>query len=90
MAPNPPIEVELLKKFSAQNITKEIKVSQMENLVHDFDVQKIIRLNERLQAYYKSVGDDRTLDLLDRMTVVMEELTEIINQVKSKRISLEQ
>jgi hypothetical protein len=53
-------------------------------------VQKIITLNERLQAYYKSVGDDRTLDLLDRMTLAMNELTEIIEQVKEKRISLEQ
>gem|GEM_PF-3369424 len=30
------------------------------------------------------------LELLDQMTLIMKELTEIINQVKAKRISLEQ
>jgi uncharacterized coiled-coil DUF342 family protein len=62
----------------------------MENLVHDFDVQKIITLNEKLQTYYRNIGDERTLELLDRMTLAMNELSEIIEQVKAKRISLEQ
>lgn len=85
-----PEELRLLQKFSEQNMTKEVKVSQMEELVQNFDVQKIIDLNQRLQAYYKKIGDEQALDLLDRMTLAMDELSEIINQVKSKRISLEQ
>lgn len=62
----------------------------MEELIHDFDVQKLLDLNTRLRTYYEKVGDEKALDLLDRMTIVMNELTEIIEQVKQKRISLEQ
>lgn len=83
-------EIQLLQKFSEQNMTKESKVAQMEELVQNFDVQKIIHLNQRLQEYYKKVGDEQALDLLDRMTLAMNELSEIIDQVKAKRISLEQ
>lgn len=90
MAKKPPAELEILKKLSTQNATKEVRVSQMEELVQNFDVQNIIALNERLQKYYKSIGDERALDLLDRMTLAMNELSEIIEQVKTKRISLEQ
>ncbi len=62
----------------------------MENLIHNFDAQKLLDLNERLRTFYKKVGDEKALGLLDRMTVVMNELTEIIDQVQAKRISLEQ
>lgn len=62
----------------------------MEELIHDFDVQKLLDLNTRLRAYYEKVGDTKALDLLDRMTIAMNELTEIIEQVQAKRISLEQ
>ncbi|MBP7806599.1 hypothetical protein KA057_02870 [Candidatus Gracilibacteria bacterium] len=83
-------ELQLLKDIEAANQIKESKVNQMESLIHNFDVQKIITLNERLQKYYKAIGDERTLDLLDRMTLAMNELSEIIEQVQTKRISLEQ
>ena len=83
-------EAKLLEDFSAKNAEKTEKVASMEDLVHNFDIQHIITLNEKLRTYYKKIGDDHTLELIDRMTIVMEELTEIINQVKSKRISLEQ
>jgi hypothetical protein len=83
-------ELQLIEEARLDNTEKSEKVSQMENLVHDFDVQKILKLNERLRTYYKSKGDAEALELIDRMTIVMQELTEIINQVKSKRITLEQ
>ncbi len=85
-----PPEIELIQQ--AQNLQKKKSgvVSEMEDMVNSFDIQKILNLNEKLKAYYKKVGDEEALDLLDRMTVVMDELSEIINQVKSKRISLEQ
>lgn len=83
-------EIELLQNFWAKNAEKSEKVWQMEKLVNNFDIQKLLNLNTRLRAYYEQEGDGKALDLLDRMTVIMEELSEIINQVKKKRISLEQ
>lgn len=83
-------EVELMQKVQELQQKKSGVVSQMEDMVENFDVQKILNLNEKLKAYYKKVGDEEALDLLDRMTIVMDELSEIINQVKAKRISLEQ
>jgi len=83
-------EVELMQKTQELQQKKSGVVSQMEDMVENFDVQKILNLNEKLKAYYKKVGDEEALDLLDRMTIVMDELSEIINQVKAKRISLEQ
>lgn len=83
-------ELEFIEHAGVENAQKSEKVSQMENLVHDFDVQKILKLNEKLRVYYKSKSDTEALELIDRMTIVMQELTEIINQVKAKRISLEQ
>jgi SpoU rRNA methylase family enzyme len=83
-------ELELIEHAGVENAQKSEKVSEMENLVHNFDIQKIIKTNDKLRAYYKKVGDSEALELIDRMTIVMQELTEIINQVKSKRITLEQ
>lgn len=85
-----PEEIKILEEFQNKNSIKTKKVSQMEDLVHNFDVKYVLDLNERLRIFYKKVGAPEMLDLLDRMTVVMRELTEIINQVKAKRISLEQ
>jgi glycerol dehydrogenase-like iron-containing ADH family enzyme len=85
-----PEEIQILEEFQSKNSIKTNKVSQMEDLVHNFDVKYVLDLNERLRIFYKKVGAPEMLDLLDRMTVVMRELTEIINQVKAKRISLEQ
>lgn len=85
-----PEEIKILQDFNEQNASKNTKVGKMEDLVHNFDIQWMIDLNERLRAFYKKIGDTKILDLLDRMTIVMQELTEIINQVKSKRLSLEQ
>jgi glycerol dehydrogenase-like iron-containing ADH family enzyme len=85
-----PEEIKILEEFQSKNSIKTSKVSQMEDLVHNFDVKYVLDLNERLRIFYKKVGAPEMLDLLDRMTVVMRELTEIINQVKAKRISLEQ
>ena len=83
-------ELQVIENAGIINSEKSEKVSQMENLVHNFDIQKIIKTNDKLRAYYKKVGDSEALELIDRMTIVMQELTEIINQVKSKRITLEQ
>lgn len=83
-------EITILQKFEEKNAEKSEKVGRMEDLIHDFNVQKLLDLNTRLRAYYEKIGDEKALDLLDRMTVVMNELTEIIEQVKAKRISLEQ
>ncbi len=83
-------DIKQIEDTQVLNAQKSEKVSQMENLVHDFDVQKILKLNDKLRAYYQKMGDAEALELVDRMTVVMKELTEIINQVKAKRISLEQ
>lgn len=83
-------EIKILQNFEVKNAEKSEKVGRMEDLIHDFDVQKLLDLNTRLQAYYKKIGDEQALDLLDRMTLAMDELSEIINQVKAKRISLEQ
>lgn len=83
-------EIKFIEDTKAINAQKSQKVSQMEDLVHDFDIQKILTLNEKLRTYYKKVGNEEVLDLLDRMTVVMNELSEIIDQVKAKRITLEQ
>lgn len=85
-----PEEIQILQDFNEKNASKSIKVDKMEDLVHNFDVQGMIDLNERLRTFYKKIGDEKILDLLDRMTVVMKELTEIISQVKAKRLSLEQ
>lgn len=85
-----PEETRMLQDFEVKNAEKSEKVWRMENLIHNFDAQKLLDLNERLRTFYKKVGDEEALDLLDRMTIVMDELSEIINQVKAKRISLEQ
>ena len=85
-----PEEIQILQDFNEKNASKSTRVGKMEDLVHNFDVQGMIDLNERLRTFYKKIGDEKILDLLDRMTVVMKELTEIISQVKAKRISLEQ
>ena len=87
---NTPEEIQILQDFNEKNASKSTKVVKMEDLVHNFDVQGMIDLNERLRTFYKKIGDEKILDLLDRMTVVMKELTEIISQVKAKRLSLEQ
>lgn len=83
-------EIKILQNFEVKNAEKSEKVGRMEDLIHDFDVQKLLDLNTRLRAYYEKIGDTKALDLLDRMTIAMNELTEIIDQVKAKRISLEQ
>ena len=85
-----PEETRMLQDFEVKNAEKSEKVWRMENLIHNFDAQKLLDLNERLRTFYKKVGDEKALGLLDRMTVVMNELTEIIDQVQAKRISLEQ
>ncbi len=84
-----PEEIQILEDFQAKNAKKNARVTSMENLVHDFDVQDVLKLNEELRAYYKKAGDAHILDLLDQMTEIMRDLSEIINQVKEKRISLE-
>lgn len=85
-----PEEMKILEEFTRKNASKTTKVTAMEDIVHSFDVKYVLDLNERLRIFYKKVGAPEMLDLLDRMTVIMRELTEIINQVKAKRISLEQ
>ncbi len=85
-----PEEIKILEDFKKKNNTQTTRVGKMEDLVHNFDVQHIIDLNDRLRAFYEKIGDEKILPLLDQMTTTMRELTEIINQVKAKRISLEQ
>lgn len=85
-----PEEIKILEDFNKKNNTQTTRVGKMEDLVHNFDVQHIIDLNDRLRAFYEKIGDEKILPLLDQMTTTMRELTEIINQVKAKRISLEQ
>lgn len=83
-------EIQVIEQAQAVNNEKAYKVNAMEDLVHNFDVQKILTLNEKLRTHYEKKKDEETLELLDRMTVVMNEVREIIDQVKAKRISLEQ
>lgn len=83
-------EIEVIEQAQILNQERAYKVHEMEELVQDFDVQKILTLNEKLRSYYGKKGDEEVLELLDRMTVVMNEVREIIDQVKAKRISLEQ
>ena len=83
-------EIKILEDFQHKNAKKNERVTSMENLVHDFDVADVLKLNEELRVYYKKVGDAHILDLLDQMTEIMRDLSEIINQVKEKRLSLEQ
>ncbi len=85
-----PETVKILEDFTAKNEEKSDRVARMEDLVHNFDMQHILDLNEKLRFYYKKIGDKQILELLDTMTVIMQELTEIIHQVKTKRLSLEQ
>lgn len=85
-----PEEIKILEDFKKKNNTQATRVGKMEDLVHNFDVQHIIDLNDRLRTFYEKIGDEKILPLLDQMTTTMHELTEIINQVKAKRISLEQ
>ncbi len=85
-----PEEIQILEDFQSKNAEKNKRVSSMENLVHNFDVDSILDLNDELRIYYKEVGDERILNLLDQMTEIMRDLSEIIEQVKAKRISLEQ
>lgn len=85
-----PETVKILEDFTVKNREKSDRVARMEDLVHNFDMQHILDLNEKLRFYYKKIGDKQILDLLDNMTVIMQELTEIIHQVKTKRLSLEQ
>ncbi len=85
-----PEEVQILQDFQNKNVEKNERVVNMENLVHDFDVEDVLKLNDELRTYYKKIGDARILDLLDEMTEIMRDLSEIIEQVKAKRISLEQ
>lgn len=85
-----PETVKILEDFTVKNGEKSDRVARMEDLVHNFDMQHILDLNEKLRFYYKKIGDKQILELLDTMTVIMQELTEIIHQVKTKRLSLEQ
>lgn len=83
-------ELQTIENARLLNAKKSEKVSQMEDIVHNFDIQKILTLNEKLRKYYGQMGDKEILELIDRMTLVMNELSEIIEQVKAKRITLEQ
>lgn len=85
-----PAETKLLRDLSILQWAKTERVQKMETLVDTFDTQGLLKLNHDLREYYESIGDSRMLKLLDQMTGIMDELTEIINQVKAKRISLEQ
>lgn len=85
-----PEGIKILEDFKKKNNAQTTRVGKMEDLVHNFDVQHIIDLNDRLRVFYEKIGDEKVLSLLDQMTTIMRELTEIINQVKAKRISLEQ
>lgn len=83
-------EIEKIESVQTEQKNQSTRVNVMEDLVHNFDVEKILALNEKLRSYYEKKGDAKTLELLDRMTLAMNELSEIIEQVKAKRISLEQ
>lgn len=83
-------ELQTIENAQLLNAKKSEKVSQMEDIVHNFDIQKILTLNEKLRKHYGQMGDKEILELIDRMTLVMNELSEIIEQVKAKRITLEQ
>lgn len=89
MSKKTPQELKLLQDFANLQGNKTQKVLSMETLVRDFDTESILKLNQDLREYYATVGDTRMLGLIDRMTSIMRELTEIIHQVKAKRISLE-
>ena len=80
----------MLQQVQVQNEAKKERVVRMDTLVHDFDIQYLFDLNRDLRAFYLKIGDEHILELLDQMTGIMRELTEIITQVNAKKISLEQ
>ena len=82
--------IEMLQQVQVQNEAKKERVVRMDTLVHDFDIQYLFDLNRDLRAFYLKIGDEHILELLDQMTGIMRELTEIITQVNAKKISLEQ
>lgn len=45
-------ELQLIERARLENTKKSQKITQMEYLVHDFDVQKILLLNDKLRKYY--------------------------------------
>jgi|GEM_PF-3098142 len=50
-----PPEIQLLQNYSSKSAAKEEKVSQMEGLVGNFNIQGLLDLNERLRAYYAKI-----------------------------------
>ncbi len=44
-----PEETRMLQDFEVKNAEKSEKVWRMENLIHNFDAQKLLDLNERLR-----------------------------------------
>lgn len=45
-------EIEVIEQAQILNQERAYKVHEMEELVQDFDVQKILTLNEKLRSYY--------------------------------------
>ena len=85
-----PKELQMLQDLNNKNREKSATVTRMEDMIEGFDIQYVLDLNVRLRDYYAKIGDRDMIPLIDQMTETMRDLTEIINQVKVKRLTLEQ
>ncbi len=79
----------LVTNFKKTHGTRSRRVKKMESIVQLIDIPPIIELNNRLRAFYNKHGTPEITNLLDRMTTLMNQVTEIVHQVRSKRITLE-
>ncbi len=77
-----------LNDFEKTHSGQSHRIEKMESVVDLVDTESIIDLNDRLRAFYTKHENPEILHLLDKMTTIMNQITEIIQQVKSKRISL--
>lgn len=85
-----PKELQMLQDLNNKNRAKSDTVTRMEDMIEGFDIQYVLDLNVRLRDYYAQIGDRDMIPLIDQMSETMRQLTEIINQVKTKRLTLEQ
>ncbi len=78
----------LLNTFEKNHSGQSRRVGKMESVVNLVDIESIIDLNNRLRTFYEKHENPEILHLLDRMTSIMNQITEIIRQVRSKRMTL--
>jgi uncharacterized membrane protein YheB (UPF0754 family) len=79
----------ILEEFTKKRAIRSTRVARMESAVKNIDPESVLALNSELREFYTEHEDKRIIELLDRMTHIMTQLAQIINQVKAKRMSLE-